>query len=299
MNQVIFFTSYSSSPFRLQGLKNGISLSTFYNLVNTFLSKHNNSFDFQTEYSAYQFHRIYYSIQYLKCYSSFLNRSFNKKSIQKDYFPLLFYTRLFDTQYLSLIDYILDKYNEDLEQLYEDSHSSKHKLAFCDMQILNSFWFPIINKSIKELLFRVFEGDLQKIQEMCKVYLTKLILDPKTNYKYLALINNEIKTIEETTYPNPLDFKKRKEVINPQNAKTGSTNYIFNLVFSKCFFFHEWTSYFDFYMQSKSGYCSLDSCFQFTEEQFNRNEFYCSKKTITTCSEYTEYMDTTFLSFSE
>lgn len=293
-NQIINFLSYSNIPFSVKGFKNGVSMPNFYNLVCDFLSNHPQTVDFKNEYSAYQFHHIHYVIQYLKCYSTFLARNFNKKNIQNAYFPLLFYTRLFDTQYLSLTDYILEKYNEDLDQVYEDSCSDNLKFAFCEMQMLNSFWLPIINKSIKEILFTLLEGDLNKIQKLCQDYLTTILPHSENNYSYLSLIDKGKHEIENTTYPNPKDFTKRKEVTNSQNIKTGSPNSNFNIVFSKCFFFQDWPDYIDSCIQLKTGYCTLDSCIQFAENLFNQYKYTCSKKTILTCSEYTEYADKAF-----
>ena len=273
-NTVMILRSYSDSIYNGKNFRDGILLHTVYNIITDYLYhlSDQNISKFTKEYCFYEFNYIYNFIQYINCCSTYLN---NSSKIETEYFPLHIYSKLFDTPYISLIDFICTKYKENLKNIYRES-SILHDI-FIEKELLNTFWIPIINLCLKEIMFCNNGGDFKAICETCKDWLVT-----QKNI-FTSQMYNAKETIESCTYPNPRACKNRKDIKEEKYAKTGSPNHLFNTVLSKTFYYNEFSDYLSLY---PSTTLTLDGCFAFIENDYNLRFRYNWNHTLKSCTEY-------------
>ena len=277
-NRLSNIESYPNIIYSIKNSSDGISLFNFYDMVTNFLHLHKVD-KLEDELSVFQFEYIHYPIQYLRCYATYLSRAFSQDVLPRAYLPLWLYVHLFDTHFISLTDYLLDKYEDTINQIYDNPISFQP--VYYERQLLNGFLIPIIQECIRQVLSSSLYGNLDKIRDCCQTYLNR---KPFGTYEhnYLKLLQGAVKQLESVTFPD------QKSVIDPKSAKTGSPNYRFNLVFSKCFFLQDLPNYFENCSAMNFSHISIDDCIALTAADFSKNCDMYSDLTIKTCFSYKE-----------
>ena len=278
-NTVFILRSYSDSIFNQKNSKDGILLHTVNRILKDYLDCFGDQNTFKVEYCIYEFNKIYNYIQYSECCSSYLNQTFTHKKIPTDYSPLCMYTKLFDTQYLSLIDFIFEMQKENLGNIYNDP-SILHD-ALLKKELLNTFWLPIINLCLKETVFLCSKGYFDTICQTCKEWLIDQI--EHNDYSYFSLMHKTQENLANSTYPNEKDYNRRKDIKDIKHTKTGSPNQVFNITFSKAFFYNDLPNYLYTYPDQIKY---LDQCLSFIEDIYKqRNDTY-KDLSLKTCTDY-------------
>lgn len=279
-NTIIILRSYSDSIFNIKNSKDGFLLHTVYNIMGDYLYAFRNCPSFNKEYCFYEFNHIYHIIQYSRCASQYLNpETYTHKSIRTEYFPLYIYSKLFDTPYISLIDYICEQYDDQLTKIYEKP--SILRSLMIRKELLNTFWIPIINLCLKNAVFIGNNGDFESISKTCKDWLISQMASP--DYTYTSLLHNAKEAIEQSTYPNPKDYSNRRDIKDQKYVKTGTPNHQFNIVLSKAFFYNDFPNYLSTY---PSAPYFLDYCLNFVENSYETRYQDAKDYSLKTCNEY-------------
>lgn len=291
-NTVIILRSYSDSIFNMKNSKDGVSLYSVYKFIDDFLSYFGNDsqLSFNKEYCFYEFNHIYRLIQYSKCASEYLDpssapdpsASFTHTGIPSEYFPLYIYSKLFDTSYISIIDFIDEQYTKDINVFYKTPSVLQSLLV--KKELLNSFWVPIINLCLKEAVFTNNNGNFESICKTCKNWLVSQ-MDSLGN-TYISLLYKAKEHIGQSTYPNSKDYNNRREIKEEKYVKTGSPNHLFNIVLSKAFFYNDFPYYLSTY--SSVPY-TLDCCLDFVESNYRARYDTTKNYTLKSCNEYVRY----------
>lgn len=265
---------YNHWIFSKRNYASGIQIFNFYNLIQEYFlyNKLDHTLSFDSEYSSYLFEFIHYPIQFQKCFCSCLNKFFSPSKKSLDSCGLLLYTKLFDTHYISLSDYILEKYKENLTA--PDNYSLKQ--ALYELQILDSFWLPIINMTIKTILFQIYNEDLNLISRKSRIYIEDFIrTNPTYTYSFRNMLESTSVQLEACEYPSFQKGNKHstvkedkkslcKKVIDTKAPKTGSLEYDFNYLVSKFFYTKNVKTYLYDCVLPFSSICSLELCRQYT-----------------------------------
>lgn len=260
--------NYKNFIYNPKNINNGIQFYNYFTMVQDFLNFHkrpHNLPSFDDEYSAFLFEQLHYPIQFQKCIVSYMTQDFSSENIPKSYFPMLLYTKLFDTHYLSLTDYILKKYNvtpinysssENRTFTKNDISISNwfYKLdkqaedlryySFYEMQFYNSILLPLLTYVIKKVLFALSKEDILKIKTLSYEYLHKTLDYDVTRiknrsisfYTQLTRIYKKVTTCNYSGYKNiPLTQTRLKNT---------DLEYLFNHHFSLAFFTQDVPNYF-------------------------------------------------------
>lgn len=237
--------------YRPENFDKGIQFYNFYNTIDNYLRKwmlKDEAIPFSYEYSAYLLEQIHYATQYEQCLKQFVtlfaDQNFVGKIADMPYFLLLIYTKLFDTHYISLTDYIEKKYpmnfslNIDSDFYYD---------AFIEMQLLNAFILPLIDYTVKALLFVDTQGEISEIKSITKNYLEMHYQEKKEalsyHYKLMELqtkLNNEY-------YHYPYSNKSLLEDTSKNTTKEHQLNHHL----SRAFFEKDIPDFFLLYMKQK------------------------------------------------
>lgn len=194
------------------------------------------------EYSAYLLEQLHYSIQYQKCIESYVQQDFINSSNDLTWdFPLLMYTKLFDTNYLSLTDYIMIKYSDRFADYYSNTKAgnSVRFSSYLEMQLLNTCMIPLIDYIIREFFFLHCKGDLIRVQALSYTLLCNFYQNSDFKpYTYTQRLNNTISAAKFLYYP---DSKYKLIDKTPKNT---SKEYLFNQHMSIAFFGKNFYNYF-------------------------------------------------------
>lgn len=288
-NTVIILRSYSDSIFNMKNSKDGILLHTVYKIIDNYLNYFGNDsqLSFNKEYCFYEFNHIYRLIQYSKCASEYLNpnstpdpsASFTHTGIPSEYFPLYIYSKLFDTSYISIIDFICKQYKDQLTKIYNTP--SVLRSLIIRKELINTFWIPIINLCLKDAIFIGNNGDFESICKTCKDWLVSQMAS--SDYTYTALLHNAKENIGQSTYPNPQVYQNRKDIKDQKYVKTDTPNHQFNIVLSKAFFYNDFPDYLSTY---PSAPYSLDYCLDFVENNYETRYHHTKDYSLKSCNEY-------------
>lgn len=279
-NTVIILRSYSDSIFNMKNSKDGLLLHTVYKIIDNYLNYFSGHLNFNKEYCFYEFNHIYRLIQYSRCSSQYLNpETFTHEDMHTEYFPLYIYSKLFDTPYISLIDYICEQYDDQLTKIYEKP--SILRSLMIRKELLNTFWIPIINLCLKDAVFIGNNGDFESISKTCKDWLILQMASP--DYTYTSLLHNAKETIEQSTYPNPKDHSNRRDIKDQKYVKTGTPNHQFNIVLSKAFFYNDFPDYLSTYPSTPY---TLDYCLDFVENSYEMRYQNAKDYSLKSCNEY-------------
>lgn len=279
-NTIIILRSYSDSIFNMKNSKDGLLLHTVYNIIDDYLYDLRNCTSFNKEYCFYEFNHMYHIIQYSRCASQYLDpERYTHKGIRTEYFPLYIYSKLFDTPYISLIDFICRQYDDQLSKIYENPLLLRAVMV--TKELLNSFWIPIINLCLKDAVFTYNGGNFESICKTCKNWLDSQMAS--SAYTYTSLLNNAKKRIEHSTYPTPKDYNNRGDIKDQKYAKTGTPNHQFNIVLSKAFFYNDFPVYLSAYTNAPY---TLDHCLAFIENCYKMQYQNTKDYTIQSCNEY-------------
>lgn len=273
-------------------IDSGIQYYNFIKSVCDFIEYHPSKtypLTFEDEYSAYLFEQLHYPIQFQKCVLSYSLQKFASKEYQEAYFPLFLYTKLFDTHYLSLTDYILNKYGAipisnpkakptepSIYTIFYDTTEEAELLrfsSFYEMQFYNTAILPLLTYIIKKLLFDLNNGDIELIQKQSYEQLLNILNDnnnikernqkPFSYFKQLTQLHEKSKV---SNYPG-----YNKIPLTNERLKNTAPEYIFNHHISLAFYtkdipdffhlnmpFYNWNgiqkSLTDFYSVSKDFY---------------------------------------------
>lgn len=260
-NTIFVCRSYSNFIYRSREHKKGILLHTVYDMLSNYIEFWGSQTNFDTEYCFYEFNRLSYLTQYAKCCSQYLGYGFAHTEIPSEYFPLYIFSKLFDTTYISLADYISKKYSATIGRMY-NSVSVLYPIII-ELYLINKFWIPIINLCLKETLFTKNEGNFKSICKECKEWLS-VQSSSNIDYTYKSLMQAAKEDLENSGYPNSKNYKNRKNIQDSKNAKTDMPNHIWNVVLSKSFFYGELPDYFASPSYGMGYQYSLDSCLIFT-----------------------------------
>lgn len=255
----------------------GILIYYFYYMVKDYLHLHkdNSPISFQAEYSAFLFEKLHFPIQFMNCFSSFLKRPFISYEFPKEYWQLFQYIRIFDTKYISLTDYILNTFKDSLDHFYESSIESQQAFIFCEMQMLDSFWLPLLSLVIKETLYNALNGNLELAKQLTHDYIKDYICGSHiNNYSYQTLLQNATLQIEDCFYPNT------HLRITEKSAKTGTPEHHFNMAFSKCFYTKELSNYVSNCLYQDTAFCDFNYCLKTRLDIYNLYKETLSQSTI-------------------
>lgn len=124
---VFYINTFKNSIYNTKNQKKEFKILNFFKLIEDYYILHDCSkcTDFDTEYSAYIFEKLYYPIQFCNYICNFIDAypHIKKTKTMKPsdaYMPLFIYTRLFDTHYLSLTKFILQEDPACLTSLYKN-----------------------------------------------------------------------------------------------------------------------------------------------------------------------------------
>lgn len=219
---------YNSSIYSEKNYNKGIQLHNFYKMIHDYLEISDNSLAPLTqEHRIYQFEQLYRPIQFSNCVTSFLQQDFSKEQIPSEYLPLFLYTKLFDTPYISLSKYILEKYATAFKDFYS---SDKNYIILYDFHQFSSYILPCLNLITKNLLWSLSKNDIKKVAALSAEYIKEQLLKIK-HFSYKSSLYNTIESLQQTCYPQK---KSSFNVTSPQ--KTDSDNYNFNQAISRCYF---------------------------------------------------------------
>lgn len=237
---------YSNSIYANKNHDQGIQTHKIYNMLSEYLTYYNQSKHYipEDEHRIYQFEYLYHPLQFSNCICSFLNESFAKEKVPTAYAPLAFYTKLFDTRFISFSDYLLNKFSDDLESFYSDSKKQLEiELTFYEYAV---YYLPIIVSCTRYFLLYSREN-YDDLKKMCEKFIISAInKNPKISYAFH--LENKKNKLENTYYPT----KKPQNIST--SIKTGLSGYTFNNaishayfdspIFTNCNFLHKRTSVF-------------------------------------------------------
>lgn len=281
-NIVNILWHYSDSIYNHKNSKDGILLHTVTKIFDDYLQNFSMHTCFKKEYCFYEYNQIYFLIQYSMCCSSYLTQTFADKNIPTEYFPLYIYSKLYDTPYISLAEFIHNKHHETLNNIYKDP-SIAHTVLI-DKELLNGFWLPIINLCLKETFFTNNQENFDSICKKCKEW-----LDTQIVYSQDTFISHSLKaqdTLKKSTYPNAHNHNKPKSICLIENAKTDSRNQQFNVVMSKAFFYNDFPHYLSYCSSIPTLACSPDYCLTFINDTYYLKYLDGAHKILKECREY-------------
>lgn len=266
--------NYAKTIYSEKNIHTGIQIYSFYNdIVCAYMSQYAaiEKPSFKKEFSAFLFEEIHFPIQYLNCISSYLNAPFSKTKIPDNYWTLFIFAKIFDTHNLSVTDFILDKYSKDLQNLYSPEHESLRYRIFVESQFLKSYWIRILNLILKQVLYLIYNGDINTIATMCKEYISNKL---SNNYTYCNLLKEASEHLATAEYP------RTKDKVNSVSPKTDSIEQLFNYSISMCFFMYEPPL-----PICQSAY-TLDSIYDFINATYTNYKKEYSGKVFKTSSEF-------------
>lgn len=233
---IFIIQNYTQTIFHHPNIDTGIDIYNLYGFVSTYLGMHpnNNIPDFKTEYSAFLFNQMFSAIQFEEGISTLLSPKDFRVKFPNSYWPLHLFTRMYDTPYLSLSDYILKKYPNIVTGLYSNEEVFNKNLYF-EIQQLKSFWIPLCHLVIEETLFTCAEGNLEKISFKCQNYIETCLVQGQVEYSYFKRLHSANAKIPETKYPFKRNVTERESVI-AKAPKTATFEQRINYSFSQCLY---------------------------------------------------------------
>lgn len=197
---IFMLSCYSKSIYPEKNAKKGIQPFKVHDMASDYLNKKAYNIIFQTEYNIYQFEKLYRPIQFQKCISSYYNQEQVPKKDLNNTFSALLYTKLFDTPYISLTEYIFKKYTDTMKKFSLNTNDEQQLNIYLDFQILASYVLPGITLTIEEYLWDIYKGDLHKITKILEGYI-KFHLSKSNPYTFYSLLKKSTESFSKGTYP--------------------------------------------------------------------------------------------------
>lgn len=267
MDLVFNLDNYKKFIFHPQNFIDGIQFYNCWDIVGDYLIQHTSPVtnpSFKDEYSAYLFEQLHYPIQYLRCVGSYAIQDFASDKYPEAYFPMLLYTKLFDTHNLSLTDFIFNKYTPSISTSFYNKNIASDELryyTFFEMQLYNTILIPLATSLIKKFLYNNLNGNLEAIKDLSQQYLIQVLHASSTRvnrnhtmpvpfYSKLADVHKQVKN---GSYPG-----YNKVPFTQQNLKNTSAEYLFNHHISLAFFTGDVPAFFYYYQPSSNPASSLN-----------------------------------------
>lgn len=244
----------------------GIQIKNVYNLANDFLNMHTGKkkIGIDQEIAAYLYERIFFTIQYSKCFASYFEKCEEKVFLSTRPMKLLTHVKMYDTCFMSFSDYLQQQYDvlkveDNLESLEE---------AYCISQLCLKYNLPILQFCIKKIIFEIYNEKLEELKKSLeKIIYNRCLLDSKAEFSYYKKMRVALDLINEGSY------KTGKKFIGADAVKTGSKEYIINIVMSKMFYGKEDLE--GWFYQYKNG----DAFYEFvTNHYYGLNDYYKDKR---------------------
>lgn len=274
---IFYMLHYSDTIFSNKKINTGVDIFNFYNFIHEYLSYHKTSSNslFENEYSAYLFEQIFSPLQFEEGFYNILSEKSFFSEIPSSYWSLYLYTRIYDSPYLSLSDFIQEKYPNLINSVYNPNENLFHKNLYYEVYSLSSFWIPLCNLAIKAFLFYLTDGNFKEINQKCKTYIdTNLHQD--TNYSYYKRITKSHNKIDVLKYPG-----NKKNVLS-KAPKTGTPEQRFNYSFSQCLYNkHQ----FPYILHPNQNIYSIDNFIRHITQNYKFAKEYYPILSINTCPE--------------
>ena len=238
----------------------GIQYYNFRKVISEYLLLHTQKSSiptFENEYSAYLFEKLHYAIQFQKCVNSYCSQKYDSELIKMHYLPLLLYTKLFDTHYLSLSDYCLKTYNHILSNIYT-INIDEVLFLLIEIETYNTYLLPSLFITIKDILLFLHSNDICKIvNELKKFIFYYLSYEDVHNSSYYIQLKKYYEQAKNISYP----FDDIRSLI--ENIPSTNISYTFNEVFSRAYYNHDKYDYFGIRRQNEaSPPASVNDCRQ-------------------------------------
>lgn len=282
---VFYILSYFSTIFYQRKINTGIDIYNFHSFVSDYMLGHPDTgvINFKTEYSAFLFEQMFSAIQFEEGFHTLLNEKKFRIDFPNSYWHLYLYTRMYDTPYLSLSDYILKKYPDVVHHIYYADEKDFHKKLYYEIQILGAFWIPLCSLVIEDVLFCSAEGDLQLINDKCQNYIGTFLSQGDLKYSYYKRLQLANANIENSKYPFGEKSKSKNRICVLDKApKTNTFEQRLNYAFSQCIYNHHLPA---FILRPNLGSYSQDSFIHDIEFQYNTAKHNYEKYTLSTANE--------------
>lgn len=278
--------SFSEMIYNADNFDKGINSYSILTLLSKYIEIHEHfkEPEFQREYSAYQFELLHHVIQFQRMFSSYVEMFSQEKKFSDEYFPLFIYTKLFDTPYLSLTDYIVEKYCIDYKLIYGENGETGTPGYFYEMQLFNNFWLPILEGLVQEMIYDFHKADFQKIMKICHDYIVESAKEYGWIFQETILeAKDQLSKIE---YLAPKNYNTIK-IDDKRARKTDRPLHHWNCIVTKCFYENDIPKYLMNALMS-NGYMSLDGCYQYIDSLYRERKRNTSIMTLKTCPEYSK-----------
>lgn len=303
---------YDSFIYSANNSNYGIHINNYHKLATTFCENHINQDTFEHEHSVYIFEKMHGIIGYQRCFYNYLE-TFASESIPVDnYFLLYEYTKLFDTTYPSLSDYLINNYNELLKNLLSkegkytkiDTNKVDEFInPFVKIQTLNLWVLPLMKLTIENLLFSIFVNnyslqfstasnkslnefytstydDFKTVEDKIKCYLQYQMHTLCTDFTYSKRLDDINKIIGNYKYNIT-----SKRVSDSQSSKTESDIQIFNNLLSHCFYLKPLPQFI-----TDNYYCQYGDCYKSLYEYMYSAYDTLKSTSFYSCTEYINHL---------
>lgn len=247
--------------------KKGIQYYTFRKYVNEFIEVHPQPYsivDFNNEYSTYVFEQLHHPIQFQKCMNSFCHHQHDSIQIEQDYFTLWIYTKMYDTKYISLTNYLEETYANIFPFFYNQESNWKDYILriFTEIQTYNTYILPLLNLTIQNIFFTLCDGDFKKIATISQDYIKEYLKKDTNNRSYFKQLEYAYQESKHYSYPfgriiNLSDMLSDKDSIES----------IFNSIFSVSFYENDFVNHLNIAI-NKPENISLSNCHQCIVDHF-------------------------------
>lgn len=247
-----FVQEHHQSPFGANYISEGMTFTKYYDTISDYIQLHGKlpSDNLKAELSAYICEKLYHSISYERCVLNFFECSINMKKIPNIYWPTHCFCRMYNTHYISLIDYLSSLCESDFSSFWtaEDEMDQRASMYIL-FELYNSFLLPQFFHILVLVLNKLYEGDTTVIATSLKDFLLKELSDEKAYSfrKDLIYTHNAIRQLGK--YLNKEEqYKEFYKMLFP-SPKNDRKEYDFSTAFFKCFFHHDSTNLISPYLQ--------------------------------------------------
>lgn len=186
----MYVYQHMHSIYRKNFFFEGCSFTKFFSLVEQYERIHKQDLTgpevdaVTSELSAFVFERLHYACSYSKLMYSFVVSDFIKEKLPSNFTLLRYYTSLFNTHYLSLIDYIQDKYEDRLvDSFSEDKGYSVAYDTYLEFEFNAKYLIPLVYHILVAILYSLFKGKRDEMISYLEKTIAENILNNENTYR--------------------------------------------------------------------------------------------------------------------